>query len=81
MFGWSKVTCVLCKVQVPRKRALRGIDRKDVAVCQACYEQWYRNGRKCAACQDLVRIAQAPGFFLDREALGHADCGSILLTR
>lgn len=80
MFGWGKVTCVFCNAQVSRKEALRGKDRKDVAVCEACYEHWYRDGRTCAACQAPVRVSQEVGVFLDRRALGHADCGSVRLT-
>lgn len=80
MFGWGKVTCVLCNVQGPRKGALRSIDRKDVAVCQACYEHWYRDGRTCVACRTPVRVTQEVGVFLDRHAFGHADCGSVRLT-
>jgi len=81
MFGWSKVTCAICKGQVPRKEALRGRDRKDVAICQICYEQWYRAGGKCAGCQTPVRGAQEVGVFPDRSAIGHADCGAVWLTR
>jgi len=81
MFGWGKVTCAICKVQVPRKEALRSRDRKDVSACQTCYEQWDRAGAKCVACQTPVRGAQEVGVFLDRHTLGHADCGAVLLTR
>lgn len=81
MFGWGKVTCAFCKVQVPKKGVLLGYDRKGVAVCQACYEQWYRAGRKCAACEAPVRGAQEIGVFLDRHAFGHVDCGAVRLTR
>jgi hypothetical protein len=44
MFGQRKVTCAICRVQVLRKEALRGYDRKDVAICRTCHEQWDRAG-------------------------------------
>lgn len=80
MFGWGKVTCAFCHTEVPRGKALRSSERKDVAICEACYLQWSRDGRKCAACQTLVRDAQKVGVFLDRHTFGHADCGSVPLT-
>lgn len=81
MFGQSRVTCAICRIQVRRKEALRGYDRKDVAVCRTCYEQWDRAGGTCAGCQTPVRGAQEVGVFLDRRAFGHADCGAVRLTR
>ncbi len=80
MFEWGIVTCAFCNVQVPRKRALRGSDRKDVVICETCYVQWSGAGRKCATCQTLVRDSQEVGVFLDRHAFGHANCGAVRLT-
>jgi hypothetical protein len=80
MFGFGKVPCVFCDRPVPRKDALRLRDRRDTTVCIRCRDQWLADGRKCAACQDVVHGAQEVGVFLDRYAFGHADCGGLLIA-
>jgi hypothetical protein len=82
MFGLGKVTCSFCERRVPGKDALRGRDSRDVAVCLGCYEKWEREGRMCVMCRGSVQGSQEVGaFFKPRPAFGHADCGSVLLTR
>lgn len=80
MFGFGKVTCALCQKEVTRNGALRARDGQKFAVCRACYDRWSAAGRRCTACQTAVRGSQEVGVFLDHHALGHADCGGVLLT-
>ncbi|HEV8586002.1 MAG TPA: hypothetical protein VGT02_13630 [Methylomirabilota bacterium] len=52
-------------------------DRLEGFICGACYTAWDRTGRACAECGTPVRGAQEAGIFLERRALGHADCGAL----
>lgn len=80
MFWSSRVTCGVCTVSVPKAQAKRTLERGFAAVCTTCYERWDRSGRICAKCHTPVRGPQQPGFFADRQGLGHADCGAALLA-
>lgn len=81
MFGLGRGPCAACDRQVPKKEALRVRDRKDLLICQSCYDRWDRGGRTCVQCQTPVRGPQEIGVFLDRYTFGHADCGASLLHR
>lgn len=80
MFGWIKVNCAACHAPAPRNQVVRTRGEPRVAVCRGCYSRWDAAGRVCTACQTPVRGAQEVGIFLERHALGHADCGGALLA-
>jgi len=40
MFGFRRVTCILCDHRVERKAALAVRDRKGFAICRRCIERW-----------------------------------------
>ena len=80
MFGFGKVSCVVCQNQVARKDGLRLRDHKDTVICRACYKAWEQSGRKCGQCETPVRGTQSVGVFPTRQAVGHADCGGEILA-
>lgn len=81
MFGLGKITCGSCKTQVRRREARKAQDGSRACICDRCYGEWEKTGRKCATCNDPVRGIQEVGLFRDRSALGHADCGGARLLR
>lgn len=75
---WRKTTCVFCARHIRMTHALRN---QQLIVCRRCYRNWEDEGRRCAACQTPVAGPQNVGAFLKpRPALGHVDCGGVLLT-
>lgn len=80
MFWLGKVTCGVCNVAVPKTQATRALERGFASVCETCYESWNASGRICVKCQRPVYAFQPAGFFVDRRALGHVDCGGALLA-
>jgi hypothetical protein len=79
MFWSTRVMCGVCSIWVPRAQARRTL-RRGFAVCHTCYERWNRSGRICAKCKSAVRRPQEAGLFVEVQALGHADCGGVLLA-
>jgi hypothetical protein len=80
MFWSGKVKCGVCHVAVPKAQAPRALERGVASVCDTCYERWTTSGRICVKCQRPVYRFQPAGFFMDRRALGHADCGGTRLA-
>lgn len=80
MFGWMKVSCVVCQAPVPRQQVVRTKTERRIAICRACYGRWDAAGRVCTACQTPVRGSQEVGIFVERHELGHADCGGAVLA-
>ncbi|HEY7519721.1 MAG TPA: hypothetical protein VIE36_15660 [Methylomirabilota bacterium] len=81
MFGFGKVTCILCDQRIARTEALAIRGRKGFAVCRVCVERWQANGGTCPQCKTPLRGPQDAGIFLEgRRSLGHADCGALSLT-
>jgi predicted amidophosphoribosyltransferase len=81
MFGFRKVTCILCDHRVERREALLVRDRKGFAVCRQCVERWQTNGGTCPQCQAPLRGPQEAGIFLEgRRSFGHSDCGALRTT-
>ena len=81
MFGFGKVTCVVCDQRVLRSEGLAVLDRKGFAVCRHCVDQWRTKGGVCPRCHAPLRSPQEAGIFLDgKRSFGHADCGASRLT-
>jgi predicted amidophosphoribosyltransferase len=77
MFGFGKVTCILCDQRTERKQALAVRDRKGLAVCRRCVERWQANGGICPQCRTPLRGPHEAGIFLEgKRSFGHADCGA-----
>lgn len=78
MLGFGSTPCVFCFRRVSPTGAIRSLDRRDLIVCRACYEQWDGAGRRCGQCGKLVQREQHIGVFLKpRGAFGHVECGGI----
>ena len=77
VLGFYRVTCSCCASRVLRRHARKGMNGGNAYVCTSCYARWEQTGRKCTACDAPVRGLQDVGLFVDRKALGHADCGGV----
>ena len=81
MFGFGRVTCVVCDRRVPRPEGMTVIGHKGYAVCRQCVEQWQAKGGLCPRCQAPLRSLEHAGIFLEgRRSFGHAGCGASGLT-
>jgi len=75
MLGFGKVTCHLCQGLVRKGHARRGQGGSRAYLCGACYGRWTETGRTCIVCNSSVRGFQDIALFIDKNGLGHADCG------
>ena len=81
MFGFRKVTCILCDHRVARKEALPDRNRKGFAVCRDCVGRWEANGGACPQCQAPLRGPQEAGIFLEgTRSFRHEGCEAFRVT-
>jgi len=76
VFQGSELICEVCEKSFPRKEMVFSL-RDNFAVCENCLRNWRLDGGKCVICFEPVNRNQVWGFFRQKKAFGHFECGGL----
>jgi hypothetical protein len=76
VFQGSELICEVCEKAFPRKEMVFSVQNK-IAICENCLRNWRLNGGTCLICHRTVNRNQPWGFFREKRAFGHFECGGV----
>ena len=76
VFQGSELICEVCEKAFPRRQMVFSVKNNN-AICENCLRNWRLNGGDCVICLEMVNRNQPWGFFREKKAFGHFECGGI----
>ena len=76
VFQGSELACEVCEKTFPRKEMIFSV-KNNISICENCLRIWRLNGGACAICLEMVDRNQPWGFFREKKAFGHFECGGV----
>jgi len=68
--------CEVCEKTFPRKEMVFSV-QNNISICEKCLRNWRLNGGTCVICLETVNRNQPWGFFREKKAFGHFECGGV----
>jgi hypothetical protein len=76
VFQGSELTCEVCEKTFPRREMVFSV-KNNISICENCLRNWRLNGGACIICLEMVNRNQPWGFFREKKAFGHFECGGV----
>jgi len=76
VFQGSELVCEVCEKTFPRKEMVFSL-KNNTSICESCLKNWRLSGGVCVVCLEPVNRSHVWGFFKQRRAFGHFECGGI----
>jgi len=76
VFQGSELVCEVCGKTFPRREMIFSV-KNNISVCESCLRNWRLDGGMCVICFEPVNRNQVWGFFKQRKAFGHFECGGL----
>ena len=76
VFQGNELICEVCEKTFPRKEMVFSF-KNNISICENCLRNWRLNGGTCAVCFEMVNRNQPWGFFREKKAFGHFECGGV----
>jgi hypothetical protein len=76
VFQGSELVCEVCEKTFPRKDTVFSV-KNNISICENCLRNWRLDGGMCVICFEPVNRNHVWGFFRQKKAFGHFECGGI----
>jgi hypothetical protein len=76
VFQGSELICEVCEKTFPRKEMVFSV-KNNISICENCLRNWRLSGGACVICLERVNRNQPWGFFREKKAFGHFECGGV----
>jgi hypothetical protein len=76
VFQGSELICEVCEKTFPRKEMVFSV-KNNISICEGCLRNWRLGGGVCVACSEPVHRNHVWGFFREKKAFGHFECGGV----
>ena len=76
VFQGSELACEVCEKTFPRKEMVFSV-KNNISICENCLRNWRLNGGVCVICLEMVNRNQLWGFFREKKAFSHFECGGV----
>ena len=76
VFQGSELICEVCEKAFPRRQMVFSV-KNNIAICENCLRNWRLNGGTCVICLETVNRNQPWGYFREKRAFGHFECGGV----